>query len=167
MIDGGNGSSMNAVLYRAMREASLLALIAAVIGFSYTALAKKGIFAEAAPPSSPQPAPPVIQLGEARAIFDSGEAIFIDARHAFDYKLGHIKGAVNIPLAEYDRMKEAINAIPKEKTIVVYYDGAECNSSIQFAVKLSEEGFTNVKIFFGGWREWEGENLPTEKEQLQ
>ena len=126
-------------------------------------MTEKGIFAEEVPSARPQPVLPLIHLDEATVLFHSGEALFIDARHAFDYRLGHIKGAINIPLAEYDRMKEAIDAIPKEKTIVVYCDGAECNSSIRFAVKLSEEGFGNVKIFFGGWREWDGKSLPTEK----
>ena len=163
MIDGADASSMNIMLRRAVREASLLLLVAALLGFGYTALTEKGIFADAAPSSPSQTAPPRIHLNQAQMMFNSGEAIFIDARHAFDYRFGHIKGAINIPLAEYDGMKEVINAIPKEKEIVVYCDGAECNSSIQFAVKLSREGFNNVKIFFGGWEEWEGANLPTEK----
>src|SRR3990172_4423485 len=105
------------VLRKAVREALLLLFFAAVIGFGYTAVAGKGIFAAAdVPSSSPPLTPPVIHLHEAQILHNSGEAIFIDARHAFDYRLGHIKGAINIPLAEYDGMKEAINAIPKDKT---------------------------------------------------
>lgn len=167
MIDETFASSINIVLRRAVREALLLVLIATVIGFGYTALTGKGIFAETVPSPPSLSSPPLIHLNEAKSIFDSGEAIFIDARHTFDYKMGHIKGAINIPLVEYDQMKTVINALPKEKTIVVYCDGAECNSSIQFAVKLSGEGFSNVKIFFGGWREWEEKNLPMEKEPEQ
>lgn len=153
-------------LRTAIRESLLLLTAATLLGFSYTAIAKKGLFAETGSASLPPPSPPMISLQEVQAIFHSGEAVFIDARHAYDYRLGHIKGAINIPLAEYERMNDIVRAIPKEKLIVVYCDGAECNSSIQFAVKLSSEGFTNVKIFFGGWREWEAEKLPTEKATL-
>ena len=167
MIDEASASSIHSVLRRGVREASQLVLLAAVLGFGYTALTARGIFAETVPSPPPLSSPPLIHLNEAKSIYDSGEAIFIDARHTFDYKMGHVKGAINIPLVEYGGMKEVINAIPKEKMIVVYCDGAECNSSIQFAVKLSEEGFSNVKIFFGGWREWEEKNLPTEREPGQ
>jgi len=165
MMDEAGASSLKLLLRRAAREASLLLLAAVILSFSYTALTGKGIFAETPTPS--HSSPPLIHLAEAQKIFESQGAIFIDARHSFDYRLGHIKGAINIPLAEYDQMKEAINAIPKEKEIVVYCDGAECNSSIQFAVKLSSEGFNSVKIFFGGWREWEAKSLPVEKGQEQ
>ncbi len=167
MNDEAKASSFIIALRRGVKEGSLLLLLAAVLGFGYTALTEKGMFAKAVPSPPSSSAPPLIHLHEAKAIFNSGEAIFIDARHVFDYKLGHIAGAINIPLVEYDRMKEAIDAIPKQKEIVVYCDGAECNSSIQFAVKLSGEGFSNVKIFFGGWEEWEAAHLPMEKENPQ
>jgi len=37
------------------------------------------------------------------------------------------------------------------------------HSSIELSVKLAKDGFTNVKMLFGGWREWSASNLPIEK----
>jgi len=128
---------------------------------------EKGFFAKAvekpAPTQSVGAGPRMIQLEEARSLYDAGESLFIDARHEFDYKLGHIKSAMNIPLKEFDVRKDTLNVLAKDKSIVVYCDGAECNSSIDFAAKLYLGGFTNVNIFFGGWREWSENQLPTEQ----
>ena len=35
-----------------------------------------------------------IDIEEAKALYDSGEAVFVDARAEGEYKEGHIKGAV-------------------------------------------------------------------------
>ena len=154
-------------LRQAIREATALFLVAAALGFIYTAATEKGLFArspvrKAALPSETQ-APPMISRDEAWSYFQSGNAVFVDARHDFDFKLGHIKGAINVPLKDYEIRKNALSGIAPNRLIVAYCDGAECNSSIELSVKLMEDGYTNVKIFFGGWREWEDANLPTEK----
>jgi rhodanese-related sulfurtransferase len=152
------------VMKRAVREASILFFSAALLSFAYTFFTSKGIFSNTSPSASIPPSPPMIHISEAESLFNAGDALFIDARHSFDYRMGHIKGAINIPLAEYEQMKDVVNTLQKDKIIVVYCDGAQCNSSIQFAVRLSSDGFTRAKIFFGGWREWEERQLPMEKE---
>ncbi len=120
--------------------------------------------AEASAADAPLPGPKMIHLPEAQQLRNSGVALFIDSRHEFDYKLGHIAGAINIPLKDFDARVGELGGYPKDKPIVVYCDGAECNSSIEFAAKLFGSGFSNVRIFFGGWREWTAGNLPTEQE---
>ena len=105
----------------------------------------------------------MISLATAKELFESNNALFIDARHEFDYQAGHIRGAVNIALNKFDTHLTRLNKISKDKLLIVYCDGAECNSSIELAVKLMESGFTNVKVFFGGWQEWNSAKLPIEK----
>jgi hypothetical protein len=60
---------------------------------------------------------PRMTLAEAKAVFDKGEAVFIDSRWEEPYKEDHIKGAINITLqddpSKYDK-------IPKGKKIIVY-----------------------------------------------
>jgi rhodanese-related sulfurtransferase len=151
-----------------LREAGFILLTACVLGFSYTATFKKGIFAESnlnSPARAPASANqlPMINLAEATGLFDAGQTVFIDARHEFDYKLGHIKGAVNIPLKDYEAYRDSLAAYSKDKSMVAYCDGAECNSSIELSAKLLAAGYTNVKIFYGGWKEWTGGKLPTKK----
>ncbi len=152
---------------RAARESTLILCAAVVLGFSYSAFSGEGFFAKSKPESALHAstagiAPVTVTLTEAKALFDSGDAIFVDARHAFDFRVGHIKSAINIPVNEFDAKLPAIGALPRNKTIVVYCDGSECNSSIELAAKLYENGLGGIKIFFGGWQEWTANKYPTE-----
>lgn len=60
---------------------------------------------------------PRISLADAKADYDAGRAIFIDTRPADSYSIEHVKGSINIPLADVDnRYKE----IPSGKKIIAY-----------------------------------------------
>lgn len=60
---------------------------------------------------------PRISLADAKKAFDQGEVVFIDTRSADSFKAEHIKGAINIPAAEFEKL---YNKIPKGKKIVAY-----------------------------------------------
>jgi rhodanese-related sulfurtransferase len=152
---------------QALREAGILLVIATALGIVYTASTQKGMFANA--PSLPPlkadgiSAPVMISRDQAQALFEAGASLFIDARHEFDFNLGHIRGAINIPLRMFEKKKSVLDSIPKTKSLVIYCDGAECNSSIELSATLAKAGYTDVKIFFGGWSEWTASNLPIDK----
>lgn len=150
----------------AVREALGIACCAIALGFVFTFAQHKGFFAE---PSKPKAAPSaaivppsMIHLPAVKTLYDSGTAVFIDARHAFDYNLGHIRGAVSLPLAEFDQRKSSVDSLPRDRILVTYCDGIDCNSSIELAAKLYEAGFSGVRIFFAGWTEWQNQHLPEE-----
>jgi rhodanese-related sulfurtransferase len=144
---------------KTLREALLIIAVASVVGFSYTAATHRGLFALAQPHDSTHP-PQFILLDEAVQLFHSDSATFVDARHAYDFGLGHIKGAINVPLNELTLAP--LGGISKDRVLVAYCDGQECNSSLNLALKLDSLGYSNVKIFFGGWREWTNNNQPTD-----
>jgi rhodanese-related sulfurtransferase len=149
----------------AWREALLILLAATLLGFAYTLVMKRGLFLPPMPliATAQTVVPPeFISYEEAVALFKEGSALFVDARHEYDYKLGHIKGAVNVPLKDFALSSSPLVNTPKDKLIVTYCDGAECNSSIELAAKLAESGFTKVRMFFGGWNEWQQHHLQTE-----
>lgn len=106
-----------------------------------------------------------IMLPEAEELFSMNETLFIDSRMADAFKAGHIYGAVNIP---YDDKIDTIIldelSVSKEKSLVVYCDGSQCQSSVGLAKLLHDQGFTNIRVFFGGWKEWQMEGLPVEKD---
>jgi hypothetical protein len=58
-----------------------------------------------------------ITVEEAKAEFDKGNALFVDARPAAAYEMEHIKGAVNITSATLDQQ---LPTLPKNKKIIVY-----------------------------------------------
>ena len=153
---------------QALREAGILILVACALGLVYTSATEKGMFARSVRMKSAQradvPAPSMISRDEAKRLFDSDSALFVDARHYFDFNLGHIKGAISVPLKDYEVRKRALSGVPNDRLIIAYCDGAECNSSIELSVRLMKDGYRNVRIFFGGWREWVDANLPIEKQ---
>jgi rhodanese-related sulfurtransferase len=155
---------MVTMMRQALWESVAIAIAGTVLGFLYTGITGQGVFSTREPESqTDEPAPEFIDYSEALNYHQSGKAIFIDARHDFDYGLGHIPGAVNLPLKEYDEKKSMLSQFSKDTTLVTYCDGQECNSSIDLALKLTAEGFSNVMIFFDGWREWESHHEPTEQ----
>lgn len=160
-----NTNRMQTSFRTSLTEAMMIVGTAAVLGFAYTAATGKGVFQPAPAPQSraADVAPTFLTYEEAREIHLNGGALFIDARHAYDFDRGHISGAINIPLNEFDNAHQQLAAIPKDKTVVTYCDGAECNSSVELAKKLYAAGYSNVKIFFGGWNEWLSHNQATEQ----
>ena len=58
-----------------------------------------------------------ISLADAKKAFDENTAVFVDVRSPDAYNQEHIRGALNIPLADLDAN---ISKFPKGKKIIVY-----------------------------------------------
>ncbi|RJP67238.1 MAG: rhodanese-like domain-containing protein [Ignavibacteriales bacterium] len=106
--------------------------------------------------------PTFIKLNQALKLYNSGRALFVDARDKWDFADGHIKGAINIPEYSFDKSNPVLKSIPKNKTIITYCGGDDCEMSEKLAEYFYELGYKKVFIFFGGWNEWKAANYPTE-----
>lgn len=104
-------------------------------------------------------APKAIKLEQAYSLFNKG-ILFIDARDEADYLAGHITNAINIPFDDFDNHKQKLESISKNKPVVIYCAGTECDLSILLGNLLFDEGYKQVYIFFGGWNEWLDANYP-------
>ncbi|MBI9110075.1 rhodanese-like domain-containing protein [Maridesulfovibrio ferrireducens] len=92
---------------------------------------------------------------ETLKIFDSNEAVFVDARSDTDFAMGHIPGAVNVPSwAIGIELDGLITSIPKDKMIVVYCDGLSCGKSNIVARKLRDKGFSDLAVYPDGLDGW-------------
>ena len=58
-----------------------------------------------------------ISLEEAKAAFDKGNVVIVDTRDANAFKAEHIKGAINIPVGEFEKRYQEL---PPNKQIIVY-----------------------------------------------
>ncbi len=106
----------------------------------------------------------IIDLNRAVKLHESQEAIFVDARPESLYLEGHIRGALNIPWQDVDRyFVEVINRIDREKYIITYCDGENCELSNELALFLIQMGFENVHVLVNGWTEWQQAGLPTDE----
>ncbi|MBN2200147.1 MAG: hypothetical protein JW747_09905 [Candidatus Aminicenantes bacterium] len=117
------------------------------------------VFAEAAASEDP----PLITLPEAADLFAVGRAVFIDARTPEEYEAGHIAGAKNVPLYDpgSDMIWESL-AVSQEADVVVYCSGDLCQDSLILARRISRLGWRNLRVYVGGWAEWNAAGLPVE-----
>jgi rhodanese-related sulfurtransferase len=107
--------------------------------------------------------PPAISLDYAMMKFQSKNTIFLDARYPEDFGAGHIKGAINLPWEEYEEYApDILPKLPKDEEIIAYCDGTECETSLLLARELVDLGYKDVKVFFGGWQEWQDAGLSVE-----
>jgi rhodanese-related sulfurtransferase len=102
-----------------------------------------------------------VNLQQAKELYEEND-LFIDAREKEEFESGHIKGAINIPFENMDDYIRKLKNIPKDKRIVTYCSGTDCDLSILLGNRLSEMGYKNVFIFFGGWTKWLNAGYPAE-----
>lgn len=105
--------------------------------------------------------PIAINLEQAYMLYQRG-IIFIDARDDSEFKSGHIKNSVNLPVYKFDNFKNVLSRISKSQTIVCYCGGIDCDLSKQLANKLFSLGYRNNYIFIGGWEQWKSAGYPVE-----
>lgn len=101
-----------------------------------------------------------IGIAEAEDLFMRGDALFLDSRTPEKFFEGHILDAINIPFEGGESL--VVEQVPssRERTLVVYCDGNDCQSSVLLAKALSGYGFEDIRVFFGGWVEWVAAGLP-------
>jgi rhodanese-related sulfurtransferase len=95
------------------------------------------------------------------------DTVFIDARFARDFKSGHLEGAISLPVDANDVERQKVTAdIAKDARIVLYCQSAGCKFAEIVAIRLIANGFTDISIFKGGWREWVAKNGKQKEMQL-
>lgn len=85
-------------------------------------------------------------------------AVVLDVRPEDEFALGHIPGAVNIPMNE---LKRRLAELPKRQEIVAYCRGPYCVFSFEAVDLLRKRGFV-VRRLEDGFPEWKAAGLATE-----
>lgn len=91
----------------------------------------------------------------------AGTAVVLDVRPEDEYTLGHILGALNIPMNE---LKRRLAELPKNQEIVAYCRGPYCVFSFEAVALLRKRGFL-VRRLEDGFPEWKAAGLATESAQ--
>jgi ArsR family transcriptional regulator len=88
----------------------------------------------------------------------AGLVTVLDVRPRDEFELGHLPGAVNIPLGELERHLAGLD--PKQE-IVAYCRGPYCVLSYEAVARLRARGFT-IRRLEDGFPEWRAAGLPVE-----
>lgn len=70
------------------------------------------------------------------------DRIIIDVREPLEYRMGHVKGAMNIPPSQMMAGAKKLDDVPKDTELVLYcVSGSRSNASMPY---LKQLGFTNI-----------------------
>jgi rhodanese-related sulfurtransferase len=106
----------------------------------------------------------IVTLDEARALFLTHGAVFIDARPRELYLSGHIQGALNLPAADIEgTLSQVMQDVTPDSLIIAYCDGESCSLSKELAFELAARGYSHVRVLVNGWSIWQEANLPVEE----
>ena len=92
-----------------------------------------------------------------RLIREDENLVVVDTLPAEHFKKLHIRGAINIPLAD---LNKNLHQLAKDATIVTYCANYVCQASSKAAELLLTHGYRNVHDFKGGVHEWHSAGLP-------
>jgi 3-mercaptopyruvate sulfurtransferase SseA len=108
-----------------------------------------------------------VGLDEMRTISSTRAALILDARPGVFYRLGHIPSALSLPRDDFESQYHAIGSVlqaHRDMLLVVYCAGSDCEDSQMVGDALARLGYPHVRLFRGGWSDWENHNLPEEQE---
>jgi hydroxyacylglutathione hydrolase len=83
--------------------------------------------------------------------------VVIDVRSVGEWDAGHVPGSLNLPLAH---LEQRLAEIPRQADLVVH-----CQTGPRAAIAASlllARGFSNVRLFPGGFAEWRATGLEVE-----
>ena len=111
------------------------------------------------------------KLGLARASLDEtaravgeGSRIILDARKLESYQEGHLPTAMPLPVSDFANAFGNLSGLLATfaDPLLVYCSGADCDESVELAVKLRDIGYTNIVVYAGGFDEWKAAGRPVE-----
>jgi rhodanese-related sulfurtransferase len=107
-----------------------------------------------------------VSLDEMQKIISAQAALVLDARPEVFYRVGHIPSAFSLPRDDFENGYGSLSHVlepNRQQVLVVYCSGTDCHDSQAVGDALRRLGYAHVRVFRGGWAEWEVENLPEEK----
>jgi hydroxyacylglutathione hydrolase len=97
---------------------------------------------------------PMVTLEQLSTRSRNGE-VLLDVRGAGEWAAGHVPGSLNLPVAE---LKPRLDEIPRGRPLIVH-----CQTGARAAIAASllrAEGFEDVRLFRGGFAEWQAAGHP-------
>jgi rhodanese-related sulfurtransferase len=88
-----------------------------------------------------------------------GDVTVVDVRPPHEYRAGHVKGAINIPLEE---LEQHLGELPRDRDIVAYCRGPYCVLAYEAVEALQRLGF-RARRMGTGFPEWKAARLPVAK----
>jgi hydroxyacylglutathione hydrolase len=98
-----------------------------------------------------------LTLAEFARLSGQNGAVVVDVRGGEEWSDGHIPAAVHLPLVE---LEQRLDELPRGRPLIVH-----CQSGSRAAIAaslLKAKGFSDVRLFTGGFAEWRAAGKPVE-----
>lgn len=92
---------------------------------------------------------------------DDGTVTILDVRPEDEFRLGHIPGALNVPI---EQLAARLAELPRDREIVAYCRGPYCVFSFEAETILRRQGF-GVHRLEEGFPQWKAAGMPVEFKQ--
>ena len=143
---------------RLSRQCIFILLLALALGLAFNLTMPQGI--GLLPPEISAPLYETISLDKASELRKSGAA-FVDARDAGDYKRGHVRKALNLPVEDFERMwPYFVKMIEKAPAVVVYGGYYSRAPEAQIAQRIKQSGLEKVYMLEAGFSELKEAGYP-------
>ena len=94
------------------------------------------------------------------ALINRDNALVVDLRPAADFDKGHIAGARNVQMSQFDPENKHLAPAKALPVVLVCKVGESANSA---AKRLLKAGFNQVSVLEGGVQAWQAADLPLVK----
>ena len=99
-----------------------------------------------------------VSRGDLLSRIEARLVTILDVRPEDEFALGHLPGALNIPLGEIERR---LGELPEDREIIAYCRGPYCVLSFEAVAGLRARGY-RVRRLEDGYPEWKAAGLPVE-----
>lgn len=105
-----------------------------------------------------EPSAARLSAEELHELVQNDQAVVVDVRGSVPYALGHIEGAVWMPIG---LIPHRAGELPHEKMIVTYCTCPNEEVSLAAAAELQKRGFERLGVLVGGYPAWKQAGYPT------
>ncbi len=147
---------------RAILQMLALVFLGTAVSFAYNAASPKSVPISGGKQAIlQQQGTRMLTTDEVKFYAQQPGTLLVDARSFEEYELGHIKGALSLPLDSFDKDFGAVAPqLRQAKLIIVYCSGGSCGTSEELAKKLQESGLRGLAVYSDGLPGWMRAKLP-------
>ncbi len=100
---------------------------------------------------------------DAKDLFVQQGVAFVDARSLSEFEVGHVAGAIHVPMNTATIEPDIIGELAAFSTIVVYCSAVDqCSASTALASALLGAGLADVRVLDGGFPRWFDNGYPAQ-----
>jgi rhodanese-related sulfurtransferase len=103
----------------------------------------------------------IAELAEVLQYHYQSTSLFVDVRPRRFFNFSTISNSINLPASEAQISEDVLKTLSQASVVIVFGTERASHEPQTVASRLMNLGVKNVKIYQGGWTEWNSCKLPT------